>query len=219
MLEIIVKYTGAVYGFVHRETRNIPTTEDKVVGMHHREDVRGRNMDFFSSARLGADIHSRSTENGTNVVGLLNAILGVQRDIVPVGKDSSAQSGAVASHTDQHQPVLNLIRGACGEIKERNIPSLANLASGLELKRLCGGGDRELAINHDDISTAVRVLGGDVVVSVDGVLGLDGDIVGMTSSGWMNWNDGLQLRKRYVVAGRVRGCHWDIWEQRKERRD
>ena len=100
-----------------------------------------------------------------------------------VGEDSSAQSGAVvASHTDQHQPVLNLIRDTCSETKERNIPSLANLTSSLELERLCGGCDHELAIGHDDISAAVRVLGGDVVVGVDGVLGLDGDIVGTTGS-------------------------------------
>ena len=54
-------------------------------------------------SRFGVYGHSRSTENGTNVVGLLNAILGVPRDIVLVGKDSSAQSGAVvAFHTGQH---------------------------------------------------------------------------------------------------------------------
>ena len=167
-------------------------------------------MDFFSSARFSANIHSGSMENGTNVVGLLNAILGVPKDIVLVGKDSSAQSGAVAPHTDQHQPVLNLIRDARGEIKERNIPSLVNLVSSL------GGCDRELATGHDDISTTVRVLGGDVVISVDSVLRLDDDIVGTTRSGWMNWNNGLHLRKRCVIAGRVRGCHW---ERCKERQD
>ena len=42
-------------------------------------------------SRFGVYGHSRSTENGTNVVGLLNAILGVPRDIVLVGKDSSAE--------------------------------------------------------------------------------------------------------------------------------
>ena len=139
-------------------------------------------MDFLSTAWFGANGHSRSTENGTNVVGLLNAILGVSKDIVLVGKDNSTQSGAVvASHTDQHQPVLNLIRNTCGETKERNIPSLANLVSNLERERFCGGCDHELAIGHNNISTAVRVLGGDVVVGVDGVLRLDGDIVGTTS--------------------------------------
>ena len=122
-------------------------------------------MDFFSSARFGATGHSKSTENGTNVVGLLNAILSVPRDIVLVGKDGGTQGGAVvASHTDQHQSVLNLIRDAHNKTEETNIPSLANLASDLELKRLCDGCDCELAINRDDVSTAVRVLGGDVVV-------------------------------------------------------
>ena len=119
-------------------------------------------MDFLSTARFGANGHSRSTENGTDVVGLLNAILSVPRDIVLVGEDSSAQSGAVvASHTGQHQPVLNLIRDTCDKTKERNIPSLANLVSNLELERFCGGCDHKLAIGHDDISTAVRVLGSD----------------------------------------------------------
>ena len=56
-----------------------------------------------------------------------------------------------------------------------------------------------------------------MAVSIDGVLGLDGDIVGMTSSSWMDWNNGSQLTKRCVVAERVRRCHWDIWERREER--
>ena len=42
-------------------------------------------------------------------------------------------------------------------------------------------------------------------VGVDGVLGLDGDVVGTTRSGWMDWNDGLQLRKRSIVTRRVCG--------------
>ena len=54
-------------------------------------------MVFFSSAQLGASGHSRSTENRTDVVGLLNAILDVPRDIVLVGKDSGAQGGAIVS--------------------------------------------------------------------------------------------------------------------------
>ena len=41
-LEIVVKYTGTVHGLVHRETGDVPTTEDEVIGMHHREDVRDR---------------------------------------------------------------------------------------------------------------------------------------------------------------------------------
>ena len=58
-------------------------------------------MDSFSSAQFGANGHSRSMENGTDVVGLLNAILGVPRNIVLVGKDGGAQGGAiVASHTN-----------------------------------------------------------------------------------------------------------------------
>ena len=40
-------------------------------------------------------------ENRTDIVGLLNAIIGVPRDIVLVGKDGGAQGGAVvASHTN-----------------------------------------------------------------------------------------------------------------------
>ena len=35
-----------------------------------------------------------------------------------------------------------------------------------------------------------------MAVGIDSVLGLDGDIVGTTSSGWMDWNNGFQLRKR-----------------------
>ena len=122
-------------------------------------------MDFFSSAQFSATGHSRSMKNGTNVVGLLNAILSVPRDIVLVGKDVGTQDGAVVGfHTNQHQSVLNLIRNAHNKTEETNIPSLANLASDLELKRFCDGCDCKLVINHDDVSTTVRVLGGDMVI-------------------------------------------------------
>jgi hypothetical protein len=53
---------------------------------------------------LSANANSGSTEERTNVVGLLNARFGVPDDIVAVGEDGRAEGGAVVSiNIDHHQ--------------------------------------------------------------------------------------------------------------------
>lgn len=69
-----------------------------------------------------------------------------------------------------------------------DIPSLANLAGCLELIGLDGRCDSELAIRDDDISTAIEEFGGDVVVGIHGIFGLDGDVVRAASSSRVNWD-------------------------------
>ncbi len=60
-------------------------------------------MDLLSSARLSTDAHSRGAEDRADVVGLLDAGLGVPDDIVAIGEDSRAQRGTVvAADADHH---------------------------------------------------------------------------------------------------------------------
>ena len=76
---------------------------------------------------------------------------------------------------------------------ERRLPSLADFALGLELVGLVGGSHDILSVDDLDAGAAVYELGGDVVVRVGRVIGLDEDVVGTTDGGGMNWYDGLEL--------------------------
>jgi len=63
-------------------------------------------MNVFASGGLGANADSGRAQQGTDVVGLLDAGLGVPRDVVSVGEDSSSQGGTVvASQTNHHQSI------------------------------------------------------------------------------------------------------------------
>jgi hypothetical protein len=75
-------------------------------------------------------------------------------------------------------------------------PSFADLAGGLELVRLSSGGNGELATRNGDISTTVNVLGNDMLVRIDSVLRLNGEVMGTASGSGMDWKDGVELRVR-----------------------
>lgn len=89
--------------------------------------------------------------------------------------------------------------------REINAPSLSDLPSSLKLIWLGGGCDDELAVVHDDVSTAVGELGGDVLVRVRGCLRLNDDRVGMPSSGGVNADEGFELALGGVQTGGVGG--------------
>lgn len=104
-LEIIVKDASAFHGLVHGHTRDIPPPKDKIVRVDHWEYVAKGNVNFLGSSGLRADANGGSTENGTNVVGLLKTILGVPEELVLVRKDSSAERRAVVTtHPNHHKP-------------------------------------------------------------------------------------------------------------------
>jgi len=191
-LKIVVQNLGTLHGLVHREARDIPSTEDEVVGVDHRKDVGNRDVDILASGRLSSDADSGSAENGTNVVGLLDALLGVPDDVVTVGKDGSTESGTVvASNTDHEQA------------------SLGDSTLGLELVFLGGGFNVEVAIGDSDLGTAIDELRGDVLVGVLSVLGLNSDRMGTTNSGGVDRQNRLALGFRGSVARGVvaNWCH------------
>ena len=85
-----------------------------------------------------------------------------------------------------------------------HVPSLPDLAGGLELEWLDGGSDIELTIGNDDVSTTIKVLGGDVLVGIGSIFRVDLDVVWATSGGRMDWNDGFKVRVGGVVPRRRR---------------
>jgi hypothetical protein len=106
-LQVIVENLSTFHGLVHRDTGNVPTTENEIVGMDHGEDVRDGNVNVLSRGRIVTDTNSRGPENRTNVVGLLDTLLSAPDNVVTVGKDGSTKSGTIiAADTNHHQSGL-----------------------------------------------------------------------------------------------------------------
>jgi len=88
------------------------------------------------------------------------------------------------------------------------LPSLGNGALRLEFILLDGGLDGKVTIVDGDFRTAVEELGGDVLVRVKRVFGLDGDRMRATDCGWVDWENRFELGFGGVVPRGVRnGCH------------
>lgn len=74
--------------------------------MNHGKHVRNGNKDILAGFGIGTKADGRSPDDRANVVGLLNTILGVPRDVVLVG-NVSRQDGCtvVTAETDEHKTV------------------------------------------------------------------------------------------------------------------
>jgi len=90
----------------------------------------------------------------------------------------------------------------------RCVPSLRDLSLGLELVGPSRGLHDVLSVDDDDISTAVGVLGSDVVVAELGVLRLDNNLVGTASSSRVGRDNRLELAVRGGITGRGSGGHF-----------
>jgi hypothetical protein len=103
-LQVPIKNLGALHSLVHGETRDVPATEDKVVGVDHRQDIRDGDMNVLASGGIHAKADSGGTKHRANVVRLLDPRLGVPRDVVTVGENSGAKRRTVvAAHTNHHE--------------------------------------------------------------------------------------------------------------------
>jgi len=103
-LEVVVQDLSTAHGLVHGNTRDVPSTEDEVIGVDHGEDIRDGEVNVVTSGRVDTNAHSGGTKDRPNVVGLLKAGLGVPGDVVLVGEDGGAEGAAiVTSNPDHHE--------------------------------------------------------------------------------------------------------------------
>ena len=96
----------------------------------------------------------------------------------------------------------------------RCVPCLGDLTLGLELEGPSCGLDDVLFVDDDNISTAVGVLGGDIVIREFRILRLDNDFMGTTSCSRMGRKNRLQLTVGRSVTGRGGGGHFGYEENR-----
>ena len=76
--------------------------------MNHGQHVRDRNEDILACLGVGPKSNSRCSDERTNVVRLLNPILGMPRDIVLVSEVSRKDgSPVVSSETNEQEPSVS----------------------------------------------------------------------------------------------------------------
>jgi hypothetical protein len=118
-LQVVVENLSSGHGLVEGHGRDIPTTENEVIGMNHGQDIRKGNVDVFAGFGIESESQSGRSDQGPNVVGLNRSGLGGPRNVVSVGEDGGADGGTVvAADADHHQS------------------DLGNLGVGLEFKGL-----------------------------------------------------------------------------------
>jgi len=96
-LQVILKNLGSSHSLIHRNTRDIPAVDDKVVGVDHRQHLGNGYKDIFTGFGIGTESDGRSSNQRPDVVGFLDSVLGMPRDVVLVGEVGSEDSGTVVS--------------------------------------------------------------------------------------------------------------------------
>ena len=104
-MEIPSDNLGTSHSFVERQIRNIPSTDNKIVGMDHRQRVTEGDIGIIVGDRIGSQMKSGNTKDRSDVVRLLDTNLGVPDNVVTVGEDGSGEIRAlVSSNANHHQP-------------------------------------------------------------------------------------------------------------------
>ena len=102
-LEIPRENLSTSHCLVEGQARNVPSTENEVVGVNHGQHVTEGDINVLSGDRIHSQTDSRGTKDGFNVVGPLNTELGVLDKVMAVGEDGSDGGRAfVSSHTNHH---------------------------------------------------------------------------------------------------------------------
>lgn len=91
-LEVIIQDLGAHHGLVEGHTRDVPTSENEIIGVDHGENIGDGDVDLLASLWIGTDLDCGCTKDGANVVGTLATFLGVPGDVVTIGEDSGTKS-------------------------------------------------------------------------------------------------------------------------------
>ena len=104
-LDIIVQDFGASHGGGQVKGANIPSAEDKVIGMDHWENLIEWGVDVVAIG-IDAQFHGGRLSDTAIIIGFNQTVFGVESDLVAVGSDGGSQRTAiVTSPSNQHQPM------------------------------------------------------------------------------------------------------------------
>lgn len=139
-LESGLENLGAVHGLSQVKTANVPTANDEVIGMDHRQDVVKRNVDLSVSFGIGTELEGRAHDNRAVVVSLLVSFLGLPGELSAIGENTGGNSGTVVTtpadqhHTDSGDLAVDL------EVVEGLLGSSDVLSLGIGLYLSCAIG-------------------------------------------------------------------------------
>ncbi|ANB10962.1 myo-inositol-1-phosphate synthase [Sugiyamaella lignohabitans] len=105
-LKVIVKNLSTLHSTSQIELRDIPTANDEVIRVQKRDNLVERSINILSIS-INTKLDGSSLSNRTEIVGLNLTILGIERDVVTVGSDSSSQGRTViTTKTNEKQTGL-----------------------------------------------------------------------------------------------------------------
>jgi len=103
LLELVVKDLSTSHSVCEVHLRDIPTTDDEIVGVNHGENTVERNVNLLAGSIVGTNADGSSLSERTEVVRLLDTVLGGPSDLVLVGQDTTNDgSTVVTTETNQH---------------------------------------------------------------------------------------------------------------------
>lgn len=107
VLECRLKDLCPIHCVGHVEGANVPTSDDKVIGVHHGQQVVERNVNVLASLAVCTELDSRCHDNRAVVVGSLLTLASVPGKLTAIGNDRGGKGASVVTiQADEHHASL-----------------------------------------------------------------------------------------------------------------
>mmetsp|Transcript_24560 Transcript_24560/g.55438 ORF Transcript_24560/g.55438 Transcript_24560/m.55438 type:complete len:335 (-) Transcript_24560:31-1035(-) len=147
-LQVVIKNLCVLHGVTQRSAADVPSPDDQVIGVHHRQKILERDVHVFS-AIIVPDSDGGGLSKRTEVVGTNLSLLVVPGDAMPVGDDTCRNRGPIVSSPSH-----------------KHCTHPRDYAISLELKVLCLRHHNSLAIAVLHQSGLISVCSIDCIISV-----------------------------------------------------
>ena len=101
------KNCSSVHCLSQIHATNIPTTDDKIIRVNHRQDIMKGDIDIFGRLCVRTQLHGRAHNNRAIVVGSTRAFASVPDETTTVGNDTGSDRGTIVpTPSDKHHTGL-----------------------------------------------------------------------------------------------------------------
>lgn len=107
-LKIPVEDFGTGHGGSQVEGTDVPSAEDKIVGMDHGKDRVDGGIDIITIG-IDSELHGRRLGDAAIVIGLDQSIFSEEVDIVTVSGDGGSQSAAIVTAPTNHHKTSKVV--------------------------------------------------------------------------------------------------------------
>jgi hypothetical protein len=102
-----LEHGSSVHGLRQVHLADVPTADDKIIGVNHGQDVMEWNVDILGSLCICTQLHGGTHDNRAIVISSTRTFAGVPDKTTTVGNDTCSDSGTVVSTpADKHHTSL-----------------------------------------------------------------------------------------------------------------